>query len=284
MHRRQRAPRADEHVPPRALRPSRSTVPVLAGAEPFGADAAGRRRPRATASPAPRRADAALGARPWPPPGTPCGCRGCPATAPRWQELNQHHAGPTGTARSTRAFDELRRALRRGLRRRAVDGRRPGPAAGRGARRRRRRASCWSTPPCTSAHGRSSRCRCSSRVVPSFPAIANDIKKPGGDRARLRPDAAARAAHSMLQLYAHGRAPTSARVDQPLLLSALGRGPRRASRDQQRASSAPASPRRDVTEIVLEDSYHVATLDNDAERIEKESLAFVDRDRRRCRS
>jgi carboxylesterase len=33
----------------------------------------------------------------------------------------------------------------------------------------------------------------------------------------------------------------------------------------------------DVTEIVLEDSYHVATLDNDAERIEKESLAFIAR-------
>src|SRR4028119_1420298 len=33
----------------------------------------------------------------------------------------------------------------------------------------------------------------------------------------------------------------------------------------------------DVTEIVLDDSYHVATLDNDAERIEKESLDFVSR-------
>jgi carboxylesterase len=33
----------------------------------------------------------------------------------------------------------------------------------------------------------------------------------------------------------------------------------------------------DVTEIVLEDSYHVATLDNDAELIEKESLGFISR-------
>ena len=33
----------------------------------------------------------------------------------------------------------------------------------------------------------------------------------------------------------------------------------------------------DVTEIVLPDSYHVATLDNDADRIETESLAFIDR-------
>jgi carboxylesterase len=33
----------------------------------------------------------------------------------------------------------------------------------------------------------------------------------------------------------------------------------------------------DVTEVLCEDSYHVATLDNDAERIVKESLAFVER-------
>ena len=33
----------------------------------------------------------------------------------------------------------------------------------------------------------------------------------------------------------------------------------------------------DVTEIVLQDSYHVATLDNDADRIVAESLAFVRR-------
>ncbi|WP_448317632.1 alpha/beta hydrolase [Streptomyces sp. CO7] len=33
----------------------------------------------------------------------------------------------------------------------------------------------------------------------------------------------------------------------------------------------------DTTEIVLEDSYHVATLDNDAERIHEESAAFVER-------
>jgi carboxylesterase len=33
----------------------------------------------------------------------------------------------------------------------------------------------------------------------------------------------------------------------------------------------------DVTEIVLPDSYHVATLDNDAERIVTESIAFIRR-------
>ena len=34
---------------------------------------------------------------------------------------------------------------------------------------------------------------------------------------------------------------------------------------------------RDVTEIVLENSFHVATLDHDADVIEKASLAFIER-------
>jgi carboxylesterase len=34
---------------------------------------------------------------------------------------------------------------------------------------------------------------------------------------------------------------------------------------------------RDVTETLLEDSYHVATLDNDAPRIFADSTAFIRR-------
>jgi carboxylesterase len=34
---------------------------------------------------------------------------------------------------------------------------------------------------------------------------------------------------------------------------------------------------RDVTEVLLEDSYHVATIDNDAPRIFDESAKFIDR-------
>jgi carboxylesterase len=33
----------------------------------------------------------------------------------------------------------------------------------------------------------------------------------------------------------------------------------------------------DRSEIILEESFHVATLDNDADRIVKESLAFISR-------
>jgi carboxylesterase len=111
------------------------------------------------------------------------------------------------------------------------------------------------------------------RIVPSFPGIASDIKKPGStelayDRTPLN------ALASMISL--HGDvAPRLGRVTQPLLLL-------RSLEDHV----VPASSSRlildsvgstDLTEIVLEDSYHVATLDNDAERIVKESLAFISR-------
>ena len=33
----------------------------------------------------------------------------------------------------------------------------------------------------------------------------------------------------------------------------------------------------DVKEVILEQSYHVATLDHDADRIHEESLAFIGR-------
>ncbi len=66
-----------------------------------------------------------------------------------------------------------------------------------------------------------------------------------------------------------------ARVDQPLLL--LRSAVDHVVPATNSAAVLAGVSSRDVTEIVLEDSYHVATLDNDAERIHKESLAFVDR-------
>jgi len=111
------------------------------------------------------------------------------------------------------------------------------------------------------------------RVTMSFPPIGSDIKKPGMtevayDRLPLH------ALASSLLLYADVTAHLN-RVDQPLLLlhSAVDHvvAPSNSAAILARVSSA------DVTEIVLEDSYHVATLDNDAERIEKESIAFFGR-------
>lgn len=112
------------------------------------------------------------------------------------------------------------------------------------------------------------------RVVPWFPGVIGDIKKPGVVELGYK-QVPLKALASLLQFHTVIRADLG-RVTQPVLLmySAVDHTVPTASNAavvRTRVSS------RDVTEIVLEDSYHVATLDNDAERIHKESLAFVDR-------
>lgn len=111
-------------------------------------------------------------------------------------------------------------------------------------------------------------------VVPTFPGVASDIKKPGAtelayDRVPLH------ALASTLKLHAAVRADL-ARIRQPLLLlrSAVDHV---VPAEINSAVVLAGVASEDVTEIILEDSYHVATLDNDAERIEKESLAFIAR-------
>lgn len=111
------------------------------------------------------------------------------------------------------------------------------------------------------------------RVVPSFPGIADDVKKPGVtesgyDRLPLR------AAAELVSLYKHLR-PQVPRITQPLLVF-------RSSEDH---TADPGShdllmrsvSSRDLTERVLENSYHVATLDYDAPVIFEESAEFVRR-------
>ena len=110
-------------------------------------------------------------------------------------------------------------------------------------------------------------------VVPSFPGIANDIKKAGVQeygytRTPLR------AAHSMMQAWKTLRADLP-RVTQPLLMF-------RSSVDHVVDPSSAALIRasvssRDLTERQLVNSYHVATLDNDAPTIFEESAEFVRR-------
>jgi carboxylesterase len=111
------------------------------------------------------------------------------------------------------------------------------------------------------------------RITPSQPPIGGDIKKPGVtelayDRLPLH------ALASSLQLYADVTA-NLGRVDQPLLL--LHSAVDHIVAPSNSAAILAAVSSSDVTEIVLDDSYHVATLDNDAERIEKESIVFVAR-------
>jgi carboxylesterase len=110
-------------------------------------------------------------------------------------------------------------------------------------------------------------------LVKSFPGIANDIKKPGVEehgytRTPLK------AIHSMMQAWP-GLAADLPRVTAPLLYF-------RSTEDHVvDGASEPLITGRvgstDVTVVRLEDSYHVATLDNDAERIFEESAAFVAR-------
>jgi carboxylesterase len=110
-------------------------------------------------------------------------------------------------------------------------------------------------------------------VVPSFPGIANDIKKPGVeehgyDRTPLR------AAHSMMTGWKQVREDLP-KVTQPILLFRSAEDhvvdPSSARIIRSQVSS------RDVTERILENSYHVATLDNDAPLIFSESAEFVRR-------
>jgi carboxylesterase len=110
-------------------------------------------------------------------------------------------------------------------------------------------------------------------LIPAFPAIANDIKKTGVeehgyDRTPLKATA------SMLRGWKSLRDDLP-KVTQPLLVF----------RSEVDHVVDPSSARiisstvssRDVTERILENSYHVATLDNDAPTIFEESVHFVRR-------
>jgi carboxylesterase len=110
-------------------------------------------------------------------------------------------------------------------------------------------------------------------VVRSLPGIANDIKKPGVEehgytRTPLR------AAHSMMTGLKQLRADLP-KVTQPLLLF-------RSAEDHVVDPSSAAVIRahvssRDLTERILENSYHVATLDHDAPTLFEESAQFIRR-------
>lgn len=110
-------------------------------------------------------------------------------------------------------------------------------------------------------------------VVKSMPGITDDIKKPGVsehgyDRVPLR------ALHSMVRTWKEVRDDLP-KVTAPVLLF----------RSAEDHVVDPSSARiilgnissRDATERILPNSYHVATLDNDAPQIFEESAAFITR-------
>ncbi|WP_035850167.1 alpha/beta hydrolase [Kitasatospora azatica] len=110
-------------------------------------------------------------------------------------------------------------------------------------------------------------------LVPSLPGIANDIALPGAtelgyDRVPLH------AAWSLSRLW-HEVQQSLPRVSQPVLLLRSPQdhvvSPANSALVLSRISSV------DVTERLCERSFHVATLDHDAELIFEESLGFVRR-------
>lgn len=111
------------------------------------------------------------------------------------------------------------------------------------------------------------------RVLPSMAGVGGDIRKAGVtelayDRNPLR------ALHSLRRAWAVVRDDLP-RVTQPLLLC-RSYTDHIVEPENSRIVLARVSSR-DVREIVLHDSFHVATLDHDAERIFAASLEFVNR-------
>jgi carboxylesterase len=110
-------------------------------------------------------------------------------------------------------------------------------------------------------------------VMGSLGAIGNDVNKQGvTELAYARTPL--KAAHSQLVAW-QSLVRDLPEVTQPLLLL-------RSPQDHVVPASSSALilsriSSRDVTEILLEDSYHVATIDNDAPRIFDESAKFIER-------
>jgi carboxylesterase len=110
-----------------------------------------------------------------------------------------------------------------------------------------------------------------SRLVPSFPGVANDIKKVGVTELAY-PRIPLKAAHSLAQLWRVVRAELGS-VTVPIRLYRSAEDHVVEAMNGQVLLEGVAST--DVAEIILMDSFHVATLDNDAERIFAGSVEFV---------
>jgi carboxylesterase len=108
-------------------------------------------------------------------------------------------------------------------------------------------------------------------LVKAMPAIGNDIKKPGVseyayDKTPLKP------LHSMVRAWKQVRADLP-KVTAPVLLFRSA-GDHVVDPSSARLILAGVSST-DTSERILENSYHVATLDNDAPQIFEESADFI---------
>jgi len=108
-------------------------------------------------------------------------------------------------------------------------------------------------------------------VVPSLPPVGNDIKKPGVKEpaySRLP----VKAAYQLSQLWTLTNADLG-KITQPLLVLTSRDDHVVEPENSERLMSAAGST--DKRHIWLEDSYHVATMDNDLPVIIDESLSFI---------
>lgn len=110
-------------------------------------------------------------------------------------------------------------------------------------------------------------------LVPSFPAIANDIKKQGIDE-HAYARTPLKATHSMMRAWP-GLIADLPKIKAPLIYF-------RADDDHVVDGSSEEIilgriSSTDVTRVALPESYHVATIDNDAPTIFEQSAAFVAR-------
>ncbi len=111
------------------------------------------------------------------------------------------------------------------------------------------------------------------RFVGSFPGISNDIAKPDQDEIAYD-KIPLKAAYSLSELWRVTKADLG-QVTQPVLLlhSAVDHVVEPSNSEFILAHISSA----DATEVVLQDSFHVATLDHDAPIIVRDSIAFVRR-------
>jgi carboxylesterase len=109
------------------------------------------------------------------------------------------------------------------------------------------------------------------RVVPSLPPVGNDIKKPGVtepayDRVPVK------AAYQLSKLWAVTNADLP-KLTQPLLVLTSRDDHVVETQNSERLMAMAGSA--DKRQVWLEDSFHVATMDNDLPRIIEESLGFI---------
>jgi carboxylesterase len=109
------------------------------------------------------------------------------------------------------------------------------------------------------------------RFVPALPPIGSDIKKPGVVEPAY-PKLPVGAAYQLSLLWALTNADL-AKVTQPLLVMTSRDDHVVEPENSARLMSGATSP--DKKQIWLEDSFHVATLDNDLPVIIEESLSFM---------